>query len=162
MRLQETKISFQHFVAALIAAISLLSVSACLSFEWEYEEKDRIPSPDQMVEAVIVRGNGGATTSLIYWVYIVPKGLKFDKDATSFERGRAVFSGDHFADFKVMWKEPKLLEISYRQARIYQFRNYWHYWNPAKPKEYIKYVVETKLAQLTGGPALSEEDRYLK
>lgn len=153
---------YRRFGATLIAVLALLSASACASFEWVYEEKDRSTSPDQMVDAVIVEGNGGATTSFVYWVYIVPKGLKFDKDATSFDRDRAVFSGDHFADFKVVWKEPKLLEIKYKQARISQFRNSWHYWNPAKPEEYVKYVVETKLAPLNEGSALSEEDRYLK
>jgi hypothetical protein len=140
----------------------MLSVSACLSFEWEYEEKNRILSPDQMVEALIVEGNGGATTSFVYWVYIVPKGLKFEKDAAAFKPEGAVFSGDHLADFKVTWKEPNQLEIGYKQARIYRFSNYWHYWNPAKPEEYVKYVVETKLAPATEGSALSEEDRYLK
>ena len=156
-----TKMSYLRFGAMLVAILSSLSMFACSLSEWEYEEVNRISSPDQMVDVVTIRGNGAATTGLVYHMYLVPKGLKFDKDATLFDQRKAIFSGDHFADFKMEWREPKLLEIHYRQARIFGFRNYWSYWNPARPEEDRKYVVEVKLAPLAEGSALSEEDRRI-
>ena len=159
MRSRVAKMSYQRFGVAIVAILSSLSISACGLSEWEYEETNRVSSPDQAVDVVTIRGNGGATTGFVYRMFIVPRGLKFDKDATSFERQRAIFSGDHFEDFKIEWREPKLLEIQFRQARIFGFRNYWSYWNPASPDENHNYVVEVKLAPLTEGSALSEEDR---
>jgi hypothetical protein len=89
--------------------------------------------PDGVVDAVWVRGSGGATTGFVYDLYVVPTGLKFDKDATSFKH--AVFSGDHFDDLQIVWREPKLLEVRFRHARILNYRNYWNYWSPDKPEE---------------------------
>jgi hypothetical protein len=139
-------------------AFALMLTTACLPFEWAYEEIGRFPSPDGVIDAVWVRGSGGATTGFVYDLYVVPKGLKFDKDATSFKR--PVFSGDHFDDLQIVWREPKLLEVRFRHARIHAYRNYWSYWNPDKPKEDRHYVVETRLAPQTEGSTLSPEDRW--
>jgi hypothetical protein len=144
-----------------LALIACMALSACgLDSEWRYEEVNRIGSPDGMVDAVWVRGSGGATTGFVYSLFLVPKGLKFDKDASSFKR--ASFSADHFDDLKFEWRELKLLEIRYKQARIVQFSNYWNYWNPREPKADQKYVVELRLVPVTEGFALSEEDRRVK
>lgn len=141
--------------------IACFAFSACgLDFEWHYEEIDRITSPDGAVDAVWVRGGGGATTGFVYSLYLVPKGLKFDKDSSSFKH--ASFSADHFDDLKFVWSAPKLLEIRYKRARIGQFSNYWNYWNPQESKADQKYVVELKLVPLTEGSVLSEEDRRIK
>jgi hypothetical protein len=90
-------------------------------------------------------------------LYVVPKGLKFDKDATSFKH--AVFSGDHFDDLQIAWREPKLLEVRFKHARILTFSNYWSYWNPENPKEDRHYVVETRLVPQAEGSTLPPEDR---
>jgi hypothetical protein len=130
---------------------------ACNLFEWHYEEVERFTSPDGMVDAVWVRGTGGATTGFVFDLYLVPKGLKFEKDATTFKR--SAFSGDHFEDLRIVWREPKLLEIQFKRARIFGYRNYWRYWNPDSPEVDRHYVVETRLVHTAGGSMLSEGDR---
>lgn len=139
-------------------ALALMLNAACLSFEWAYEEVGRFPSPDGVVDAVWVRGSGGATTGFVYDLYVVPKGLKFDKDATSFKR--PVFSGDHFDDLQIAWREPKLLEVRFKHVRILSYRNYWRYWNPDKPEEDRHYVVETRLVPQGEGSTLPPDDRW--
>src|ERR1051325_2267366 len=103
-------------IAAAFPAFVLAFAAACLPSPWGYEEVGRFTSPDGVVDAVWVRGSGGATTGFVYDLYLVPEGLKFDKDATSFQR--PVFSGDHFDDIQIVWREPKLLEVRFRHARV--------------------------------------------
>ncbi len=136
----------------------LIFVPACISFEWGYEEIGRFTSPDEMVDAVWVRGSGGATTGFVYDLYLVPKGLKFEKDASSFKH--AIFSGDHLEDFQIIWREPKLLELHFKHARIFAFSNYWSYWNPASPKADQHYVVESRLVPQSEGSTLPALDRF--
>jgi hypothetical protein len=139
-------------------AFALMLTTACLSFEWAYEEVGRFPSPDKVVDAVWVRGSGGATTGFVYDLYVVPKGLKFDKDATPFKR--PVFSGDHFDDLQIVWREPKLLEVRFKHARILNYGNYWRYWDPDNPEEDRHYVVETRLVPQAEGSTLPPDDRW--
>ncbi|HEX8722998.1 MAG TPA: hypothetical protein VF736_20430 [Pyrinomonadaceae bacterium] len=143
----------------VVASLSLLLAfaPACRAFEWAYEEVGRFTSPDGVVDAVWVRGSGGATTGFVYDLYVVPRGMKFDKDATSFKH--AVFSGDHFEDLQIVWREPKLLEVRFKHARVLNYSNYWRYWNPDNPEEDRHYVVETRLAPLAEGSTLPPEDR---
>ena len=136
---------------------ALIFAPACNLFEWHYEEIERFTSPDGIVDAVWVRGSGGATTGFVFDLYLVPKGLKFEKDATSFKH--PVFSCDHFEDLQIVWREPKLLEIKFKYARIFAYRNYWRYWNPDSPEVDRHYVVETKLVHTVEGSMLSERDR---
>jgi len=48
--------------------------AATLTFEITYEELPRVVSPDGAFEIVTIRGNGGATTSYSYEIFVVPKG----------------------------------------------------------------------------------------
>ena len=152
-------VSHRRFLIVALFAFALLSACA-RDFTWEYEEINRITSPDGVVDAVWVRGSGGATTGFIYSLYLVPKGLKFNRDDPAFKRDS--FSVEYSADLNFVWREPKLLEIRFRQARIVHFSNYWRYWNSQDPNNAPKYVVELKLAPLTEGSALSDEDRQPK
>ncbi len=110
-----------------------------------------------MVDAVWVRGGGGATTGFVFELYLVPKGLRFDKDDISFKH--ATFSGDHLEDFKVVWRAPKQLDLHFKYARIITFRNYWRYWNPDSPEVDRHYVVEAKLVPQVEGSTLPPGDR---
>ena len=147
------------FTITFIGTCLLFSVS-CDPFEWKYEEIRRLTSPDNMVDAVWVFGNGGATTGGSWSLYIVPKGLKFDKAAASFSQ--SIFKGDHFSELEFKWKQAKLLEIHFKKARIHQFRNFWPYWDPKEPEVDRKYVVEVKLIPGSDDSSLSDEDRRIK
>src|SRR5215471_12909413 len=126
---------------AILMILAACLASACISpaGEWSYEEIGRVKSPDSIVDAVLVRGNGGATTSFSFSVFIVPAGTKFENDSTFFKS--SVFTADHVDGLQLRWMEPKLLGIQYKEARIFQFRNNW---NRQEVQEF-HYVVEIKL-----------------
>jgi hypothetical protein len=145
--------------AKLVCLALLVALApACSPFEWEYEELGRFQSPDGMVDAVWARGSGGATTGFVYELFLVPAGTKFDKKDSYFER--AEFAGDHLEEFQLVWREPKLLELRFKHARIHDFSNYWRYWNRESPREDSRHVVELRLVHLAEGSTLPPDDRF--
>ena len=123
-------------------ALTLVLTSGCLDLgEPSYEEIGRVKSPDGVVDAVLVRSNGGATTSFGYSVFLVPVGTRFDQGAPVFQPDYALFVADHQVDLELVWKEPKFLEIRYAKARIFQFSNFWH----SREVHNFAYTVEVRL-----------------
>src|SRR5205807_6326939 len=94
-----------RLLITIFTTCGLISASACDPFKWQYEEIGRFTSPDCVVDAVWVRGSGGATTGFVYSLYLVPRGLRFDQDASSFRH--ATFSTDHSEDLHIAWRAPK-------------------------------------------------------
>jgi hypothetical protein len=144
---------------ALIWSIAILGVclmAGCdkgesLAGKWEYKEISRIKSPDSLVEAVIVTGDAGATTSMRTWVYLVPTNGTIDVG----DDDKALFIADHLKNFKVVWNEPKLLEIRYEEARIFKFKNYWQ----SREVQNFHYIVELKLVPERADFSLPIKDR---
>lgn len=145
--------------AKLVCLTLLVALAtACRPFEWEYQQVARFRSPDGMVDAVWARGSGGATTGFVYELFLVPAGTEFDKKDSYFER--AEFSADHLEEFQIVWREPKLLELRFKHARIHDFSNYWRYWNHESPRDDRRHVVELRLVHLAEGSTLPPEDRF--
>ncbi len=115
------------------------------------EEVERVTSPDNKVDAVIIKKNYGATASFIYDIYIVPKGKKVDL-------GKPEFRADHVEKLSLNWSQNKLLQIKYKNARIFHFSNFWQ----SKEVDNFSYVVEIQLKPLSKDFSLSEEDRWVK
>ncbi len=111
----------------------------------------RVESPDGRVEAVIVKSDCGATTSYTYGVYIVVKGGTHNENDL-------VFKADHQSELNIIWNKAKLLEINYKQARIFQFTNFWH----SRDVDEFRYVVEVKENSFADSSSLSLEDRFLR
>jgi hypothetical protein len=139
--------------------IILLGLAGCspaqlpsLAGSWVYKEVMRITSPDGRVDAVVVSGDGGATTSLVYSVYLVPVGGKVERG----ERDGSNFDADHFKGFGVSWKESRILEIKYDEARILDFRNYWY----SREVDDFNYVVEVVLAPTRAESSLPARDHF--
>jgi hypothetical protein len=63
----------------------ILSVAACVDrpVEWSADEVARIPDQTGVIDAVLFERNGGATTSLGYVVYVVPRGQAVNPAADS-------------------------------------------------------------------------------
>jgi hypothetical protein len=141
----------------VIAAIGLYLAGGCSKQEgswagtWEYKEISRIKSPDSLVEAVIVEGDAGATTSTVTYIYLVPAGKAVDTATTE----KSLFAADHLKNFKVEWKESKLLEIHYNEAEIFNFRNFWQ----SRDIQDFHYVVEAKLVPTSTDFSLPARDR---
>ena len=123
----------------------LLILPGCAS----HREVSRVASPDGKVEAVLDEVNGGATTSYSYALYLVPKGT------TKLPSSDVVFVADHTENLQIEWAEAKLLHIKYREARIFQFSNFWQ----SKEVDSFQYVVELRLMPTTDHWSLNPRDR---
>jgi hypothetical protein len=109
----------------------------------------RVPSPDAKVDAVVVKVEGGlSTTRDPYNLYLVPPGAKVDETVAS-------LNALDMEGLKVFWQEPKFLFIEYRQGLIEQFSNSWS----SKNVENGRYVVELRLAPFSPSFSLPPADR---
>ncbi len=129
----------------LALAFLAFMLGAC---DVDIEEVYRVTSPDGIVDAVMIRKNAGATVPFVYEVHVVPKGEKTKEDLEK-------FVADHVTDLEIGWQKPQLLRISYGQARIFTFSNFWQ---SAEVQDF-KYVVELRLEPASNGFSLSERDR---
>src|SRR5947208_1348029 len=64
---------FTHHTIPALASVVVFAVS-CGIHESSFDEVVRVPSPSSRVDAVLVEGNGDATTSFGYYVYVVTSG----------------------------------------------------------------------------------------
>lgn len=122
-----------------IAACSMLLVFLFLSGCGKNDlcvgdEVSRVSSPDNRVDAVLTRGNCGATTSYSYRVYLVNVGKTPNENDM-------VFLSDNAESISVTWQTSKKLLIYYGEARIFKFRNFWS----STEIENSKYVVSIDL-----------------
>ena len=123
------KLSSGPFFANLVAigednvgvvGLVLLAVITVSCASPTRKEIARVPSPDHMVDAVLVEVEPDAlaeTVPVSSFVYIVPTG--------SSQLDDPVFNGDHFEGLKLAWKRPKFLEIEFKKGRVYHFTNFW-------------------------------------
>ena len=114
------------------------------------EVLQRAVSPDSLVDALLVRRTGGATVSAEYDVHIVQHG---EPPPGFFSR--AHFAAVHPLNLHLIWRQPRLLEIRYDQAKINRFVNWWR----SRALDNYRYVVELRLVPLSEPWSLSERDR---
>ncbi len=117
----------------------------------EMAEVVRLVSPDEKVEAVLLVANPHATEPFYHYIYITPSGAKIKED-------KYLFKVDHAGNLRAEWRENKVLEIFFDEARIYHFRNYWQ----SKDVNNYRYVVELRLVPGNPNFSLSERDRWVK
>lgn len=125
-------------VALLLLSGVVLGKDLLFSLLVAQREVSRLTSPDNKVDAVLVERNVGATTSYSYHVYIVPKGTKV-------KRGHEKFIADKVSHIKIEWLQSKLLQISYEQARIFHYSNFWQ----SREVDNFEYIVEIRLKPTT-------------
>ena len=111
-------------VLLLVAVSAGCGDSLCQDYE-----HSRITSPDMVVDALVVTRDCGATSDTAYRIYVVRAGDTYG--------GNPLFNADRVDGLDISWIAPKRLMISYRQARIFNFSNFWH----SKEVENFKYVV---------------------
>jgi hypothetical protein len=84
------------------------------------QELARVTSPKEQLDAVmILEQYGGAVGGNDWYVYIVDKGKPVPSGLD------AIFSASELDREKLVWKQPRLLEIQYDVGEIYGFRNLW-------------------------------------
>jgi len=141
---------FSYFMCIAVVVILLLGSCSRATIRPE-KEILRVPSPDSVVDAILTEGAGNATASNAYFLYIVPKGGKF-------EVGYELLIVDHVEGLKIFWRQDRFLVIDYAKGRIFKFTNFWE----SKEVQNARYVVELRLVPKTNAFSLSDEDRRLK
>lgn len=102
----------------------------------------RLSSPDNLVDAVLVESDCGATTSLSYKVYLVPA-QKSIKGCTP------IFISDKVESLEIKWTNIKNLSIKYSRARIFSFRNFWNS-KDVKNFRYTVWIQEFQINPING------------
>ena len=111
-------------IIIILAAIVLIA-GIVINFIWnvnkdfKLKEISRFTSPDLKVDAVLMKTDGGATTSCGYFLYIVPKGK-------STKKGDEIFRADRVEGLIFKWMKEKQLEIKFKEAQIFHFENFWY------------------------------------
>lgn len=131
-------LQFRFLTFSLLLSIAVLN--GCV--EPAAEEVERVTSPDKTVDAVLVLKKVGATVSTPFEVYIVPRGGK--------PEGEPSMRADKVEEIKLIWKEPKFLEIHYLKGRIFLFTNFWL----SSEVQNFTYIVELRLKPQNNGPSL--------
>jgi hypothetical protein len=120
---------------------------------WQYSEVNRTKSPDSAVDAVLMSGDAGATTATEYYLYLVPSGQQASPRSEG--ENRACFTADHLKNLKLNWRDSRLLELHYEEARIHHFQNMWQH----REVSNFQYVVELRLAPTSADVGLPVRDK---
>jgi len=97
-----------------------------------------VKSPDAEVDAVLMKSDGGATTSVSYNLFILPKGASSRE--LPLEHSRLI--ADNAEGLRITWIENKILEIDCKSARIFRFSNFWQ----SKEVQDYRYIVEIRIS----------------
>ena len=97
----------------VLAIMGVLVIA--LFHAWSPPEKEllRAPSPDDVVDAVLVARQVNATVGAPYLVYIAPSG--------STKMRYPVMLGDDFVGLKLRWSAPRFLTVEFSKGRIFEF-----------------------------------------
>jgi hypothetical protein len=98
-------------------------------------------------------GDGVATTATEYSVYLVPAGRRVNPRDEG--ENHACFTGDHLKSLKLNWRDSRLLELEYEEARIHHFQNIWQH----REVSNFQYVVELRLAPASADVGLPLRDK---
>jgi hypothetical protein len=96
-----------------LAGISVLAASGCSDAVCKHAEERRISSPNGQSEIVLIYKDCGATTSLVYTIFVVGRGLSPNKDGEVARLEKAT-------KINVEWHSDSVAEVSYaaREARL--------------------------------------------
>ena len=97
---------------SVVPASVLLGAAGC----GRYEEILRVPSPDGVVEAVVVEVEAGGGNPFAYQVHVVARGARWQKG-----RERLIYTDP--VRFRVAWADARHLELCYDDAHIYPSSN---------------------------------------
>lgn len=81
-----------------------------------HDEVARSPSPDHALDAVVVEGNGGATTSFWYGIYVTEPGAAYGSGTFVASLYGAIRSETAWG-VNLKWKSPTSLDVEYLSAK---------------------------------------------
>jgi hypothetical protein len=106
-------------IGILVLTSTLLFEAGCFrnpAGEWSWDEVTRVTSPSGEIDAVLVEGNGGATTSFGYEVFLVKSGKKHDSGVHAAWLYGAV-RNKHAYGVNLKWIEPQVLSVEYLRSK---------------------------------------------
>jgi hypothetical protein len=156
-----SKILFKTVVVAICVYATLGAMVSCTGRASNARvEEARVSSPDGRFDAVLTREStaGGALGSLIWNVFIVPKG-----DAAPSDEKYSLFSASVLRGQKLAWKQNHLLEVHFDIAEIQEFRNIWGT-NESENRGWRKgdYLAEVRLVPSSPDFSLLTSDGDIK
>jgi hypothetical protein len=105
----------RHLTCCLILLFFGIS---CGIGDWSYDEVTRVASPSGQVDAVLIEGNGGATTSFSYYLCVVPKGKKVSgRPDAAVARLYGAIRGQHAYGVDLKWESANRLAGEYLGAQ---------------------------------------------
>lgn len=102
----------------LLSLLTLSLLFASCSREGAQTIMARVPSPDGVAEAYVVRYSGPATVPFSDVVYVVARGAAVPSP------DKANFVAESAKGLSVKWSGQKILDISYDSARVTHFSNF--------------------------------------
>jgi hypothetical protein len=118
-----------------------------------FHEVKRVRSPEGGLEAVILTGDAGATTSTVTVVCMVRTGVGIGRGRPA--DSEVVFWADGVKNLVVLWRQPKLVDIQFDEARIDLFKNH----REIQRSRAVWDVVEVRLRPTSSDFSLPERDR---
>lgn len=107
------------------------------TFNYTFE---RVKSPDGLVDAILIEVETDPLSANGFVVCLVPSSADIESLTRSYEPN--IFYANRPQDLKLVWREPKFLEIRYKRAAVLRFRNY--HWMPGVGGQ-ESYKVELRL-----------------
>jgi hypothetical protein len=148
------------FAFKTIALLSVLACICCLAGckgsiagAWVFHEVKRVGSREGRFEAVILTGDAGATTSTATVVRIVRAGVKIGSGRPL--DSEVVLWASDVKNLVILWKQPKLLDIHFDEARIDLFKNHAEIQRSGDVWD----VIEVRLCPTSPDFSLPERDR---
>jgi hypothetical protein len=105
-----------------------------------HKEIERVKSPDGLVDAILVEVETDPLSANGFIICLAPSGTDLENLTRSYEPN--IFYANRLQHLKLVWREPKFLEIRYNRAAVLRFRNY-HWMTGIGGQE--SYKVELRL-----------------
>jgi hypothetical protein len=103
--------------ALLLVAMSFIAWFFYAMGQYTDKEIGRFPNLKGSIEAVVVERNGGATTTFVTLIYIVPRGAKPKDDPH--------FLADYVTGLEVQWLSDDKVLVRADNARIFEISYYY-------------------------------------
>ena len=86
-----------------------------------HKEIERVKSPDGLVDAILIEIETDPLSANGFIICLAPSGTDIKHLTRSYEPN--IFYANRLQDLRLVWREPKLLEIRYKRAAVLRFRN---------------------------------------
>lgn len=100
---------------AVIAALVVTGIVACTPYS--AQEVFRTTDPRGEIDAIVLEGSAGATTSYEYEIHIVRHGAEATNGAAAATLHRAIRNDNRAFGVNLRWVGPEILVVEYLSAR---------------------------------------------